>query len=121
LLDKSSVLLLFHLFNVIFTLNIKIDQLVEWSALFNGAKVKIKITLLKVITEPVKLTFNNSWLCFVDMKVVANVYISKNNRGISLRFIVDQQYGLSAFSQLKTILGSSSIYALKILLQICCN
>ncbi len=111
--DKSSVLLLFHLFNGNLHIKHKIDQLVEWSVLFNG-KSENKDNPLKVITEPVKLTFNNSWFSgFVDAEGCFNVYISKNNRGISLRFIVDQQYGLPVFSQLKTILGSGSIYARK--------
>lgn len=111
--DKSSVFLLFHLFNGNLHIKHKIDQLVEWSVLFND-KNENKDNPLKVFTEPVELSFNNSWFSgFVDAEGCFNVYISKNNRGISLRFIVDQQYGLPVFSQLKNILGSGSIYARK--------
>lgn len=41
------------------------------------------------------------------------MYISKNNKGISLRFIVDQKDGLLLFNKLKDILGSGSIYVRK--------
>jgi hypothetical protein len=53
------------------------------------------------------------FLYYAPLEGCFNVYISKNNRGISLRFIVDQPYGLPVFSQLKNILGSGSIYARK--------
>lgn len=109
--DQSDVLLLFHLFNGNLHIEHKINQLVEWSKLFNG---KNKDNLLEVITEPVKLSFNNSWLSgFVDAEGCFNVYVSKNNKGISLRFIVDQQDGLSVFNELKNILDTGSIYARK--------
>jgi hypothetical protein len=72
---------------------------------------------LLVVTEPVKLSFNNSWFSgFTDAEGCFNVYISKDSKGISLRFIVDQQYGLSLFNQLKDILDSvacASIYVRK--------
>lgn len=42
-----------------------------------------------------------------------NAYISKNNKAISLRFIVDQKDGLPLFDRLKDILGSGSIYTRK--------
>lgn len=111
--DQSSVLLLFHLLNGNLHIKHKIGQLVEWSKLFND-KLKKTATAVEVITEPVKLSFNNSWFSgFVDAEGCFNVYVSKNNKGISLRFIVDQQEGLSIFDELKIILGTGSIYARK--------
>ena len=108
--DKSNVLLLFYLFNGNLHIEHKITQLVEWSILFNN-KNENKDNPLKVITEPVGLSFNNSWFSgFVDAEGCFNVYVSKNNKGISLRFIVDRQYGLPVFNQLKVILDSGSIY-----------
>jgi len=108
--DKLSILLLFHLFNGNLHLKHKINQLVEWSILLNSKNDNN----LSIITEPVKLSFNNSWFSgFTDAEGCFNVYISKNNKGISLRFIVDQQDGLSLFNQLKDILDSGSIYARK--------
>ncbi len=102
---------MFHLFNGNLHIKHKIGQLVEWSKLFND---KNKDNPLEVITEPVKLSFNNSWLSgFVDAEGCFNVYVSKNNKGISLRFIVDQQVGLSVFDELKNILATGSIYARK--------
>jgi hypothetical protein len=69
---------------------------------------------VEVITKPVKLSFNNSWFSgFVDAEGCFNVYVFKNNKGISLRFIVDQQEGLPVFDDLKNILGTGSIYARK--------
>ena len=77
-------------------------------------KLKKIATAMEVITEPVKLSFNNSWFSgFVDAEGCFNVYVSKNNKGISLRFIVDQQEGLPIFDELKNILGTGSIYARK--------
>lgn len=109
--DQFSVLLLFHLFNGNLHVEHKINQLVAWSKLFND---KIEHNPLKVITEPVNLTFNNNWFSgFVDAEGCFNVYVSKNNKAISLRFIVDQQYGLPLFSQLRNLLDSGSIYARK--------
>lgn len=110
--DKSNIILLFHLFNGNLHIEHKIDQLVKWSVLLNN-KNNNKNNLL-VITEPVKLSLNNSWFSgFTDAEGCFNVYISKNSKGISLRFIVDQQYGLPLFNQLKDILGSGSIYVRK--------
>ena len=99
--DQSHVFLLFHLFNGNLHIKQKIGQLVEWSKLFNTKNME---NPLEVITEPVKLSLNNSWLSgFVDAEGCFNVYVSKNNKGISLRFIVDQQEGLSVFDELKNI------------------
>lgn len=109
--DQSSVFLLFHLFNGNLHIKHKIGQLVAWSKLFN-VKLKKTATAVEVITEPVKLSFNNSWFSgFVDAEGCFNVYVSKTNKGISLRFIVDQQEGLPVFDKLKNILGTGSIYA----------
>ena len=49
----------------------------------------------------------------MDAEGCFNVYVSKNNKGISLRFIVDQQNGLPLFNQLENLLDSGSIYARK--------
>ena len=49
----------------------------------------------------------------VGLEGCFNVYVSKNNKSISLRFIVDQQDGLSVFNELKIILDTGSIYARK--------
>jgi hypothetical protein len=69
---------------------------------------------LLVITELVNLSFNNSWFSgFTDAEGCFNVYIFKSNKGISLRFIVDQKDELLLFNQLKDILGSGSIYVRK--------
>lgn len=116
--DQSSVFLLFHLFNGNLHIKHKIGQLVEWSKLFNNKLRKTATVIptgyVEVITEPVKLSFNNSWFSgFVDAEGCFNVYVSKNNKGISLRFIVDQQEGLLVFEELKNILGTGSIYARK--------
>lgn len=124
--DQSHVFLLFHLFNGNLHIKHKIGQLVEWSKLFNTKNMENPAlpwegwilgsasNPLEVITEPVKLSLNNSWLSgFVDAEGCFNVYVSKNNKGISLRFIVDQQEGLSVFDELKNILGTGSIYARK--------
>lgn len=111
--DQSSIFLLFHLFNGNLHLKNKLDQLVEWSELLNS-KINNKENLLAVVTELAKLSFNNSWFSgFTDAEGCFNVYISKSNKGISLRFIVDQQEGLPLFNQLKYILGSGSIYTRK--------
>ena len=89
------------------------DPLVEWSVLWNS-KNNNKENLLLVVTELVKFSFNNSWFAgFTDAEGCFNVYISKSNKVISLRFIVDQKYGLPLFNQLKDILGSGSIYTRK--------
>ncbi len=110
--DQSCIILLFHLFNGNLHLKSKIDQLVEWSVLLNSKKNN-KENLL-VVPELVKLSFNNSWFSgFTDAEGCFNVYISKSNKSISLRFIVDQKDGLLLFNQLKDILGSGSIYTRK--------
>lgn len=110
--DQSSILLLFHLFNGNIHLKNKNDQLVEWSVLWNS-KNNNKEKLL-VVTKLVKLSLKNSWFSgFTDAEGCFNVYIPKNNKGISLRFIVDQKDGLPLFNQLKIILGSGSIYTRK--------
>ena len=113
--DQSSILLLFHIFNGNLHLKNKIDQLVEWSVpLWKRCKNKNKDDLLQVNTKLVKLSFNNNWFAgFTDAEGCFNVYISKSNKAISLRFIVDQKDGLSIFNQLKDILGSGSIYTRK--------
>ena len=100
--DQSHVFLLFHLFNGNLHIKHKIGQLVEWSKLFNTKNMENPAlpwegwilgsasNPLEVITEPVKLSLNNSWLSvFVDAEGGFNVYVSKNNKGISLRVIVD--------------------------------
>jgi len=69
---------------------------------------------LKVLTSPIKLSLNNSWFSrFVDAECFFNVYVAKNNRNVSLRFIVDQREGLSLFNDLKNILSYGSIYKRK--------
>lgn len=110
--DQSNILLLFHLFNGNLHLKYKMDQLVEWSVVWNSKNNNKEN--LSVITELVKFSFNNSWFSgFTDAEGCFNVYVSKSNKAISLRFIVDQKEGLSLFDQLKDILGSGSIYARK--------
>ncbi len=115
--DRSSVFLLFHLFNGNLHIDHKIKQLVAWSMLFKRFAENNSNPLPplgEVITKPVKLSFNNSWFSgFVDAEGCFNVYVTKNNKGISLRFIVDQQEGLPVFDELKNILGTGSIYARK--------
>jgi hypothetical protein len=49
----------------------------------------------------------------VDAEGCFNVYIPKSVKGVNIRFIVDQQYGLSLFKEIKDIFGSGSIYARK--------
>ena len=110
--DQSSILLLFHLFNGNLHLKSKLDQLVKWSELWNSKNNNKEN--LSVITELIKLSFNNSWFSgFTDAEGCFNVYISKSSKSISLRFIVDQKEGLPLFNQLKDILGSGSIYRRK--------
>ena len=107
--DQANILLLFYLFNGNLHIEHKISQLVEWFSLLNKNH-----NLLKVITKPVKLSLNNSWFSgFVDAEGCFNVYVSKTLKSISLRFIVDQQYGLSLFNALRDIFDSGSIYARK--------
>ena len=109
--DRSNVFLLFQLFNGNLHIKHKIGQLEEWAKLFKNQN---KYNHLEVITEPVKLSLNNSWLSgFVDAEGCFNVYVYKNIKSLSLRFIVDQQEGLSIFNELKFILGTGSIYARK--------
>ena len=125
--DQSNILLLFHLFNGNLHLKYKMDQLVEWSVLWNSKNSNKE--KLSVITELVKFSFNNSWFSgftlllslslrsikggcsAADAEGCFNVYVSKSSKAISLRFIVDQKEGLPLFNQLKDILGS--IYARK--------
>lgn len=110
--DLPSTLLLFHLFNGNLHLKHKNDQLVEWSKLLNSKNNNKEN--LQVITKLVDLSLNNSWFSgFTDAEGCFNVYVSKSNKGISLRFIVDQKDGLLLFNQLKDILGSGSIYTRK--------
>lgn len=109
--DRSNVFLLFQLFNGNLHTKHKIGQLEELGKLF---KDQNKYNPLEVITEPVKLSLNNSWLSgFVDAEGCFNVYVYKNIKSLSLRFIVDQQEGLSIFNELRFILGTGSIYARK--------
>lgn len=110
--DKSNILLLYHLFNGNLHLKSKMDQLVEWSVVWNSKNNNKE--KLSVITELVKFSFNNSWFAgFTDAEGCFNVYVSKSSKCINLRFIVDQKEGLPLFNQLKDILGSGSIYARK--------
>lgn len=107
--DKANVLLLFYLFNGNLHIKHKINQLIGWSSLLTKDN-----NLLNVITKPVKLSFNNSWFSgFVDAEGCFNVYVSKTYKSISLRFIVDQQYEVSLFNDLRDLLDSGSIYARK--------
>lgn len=107
--DQANIILLFYLFNGNLHIKHKINQLIRWSSLLNKNN-----NLLNVITKPVKLSFNNSLFSgFVDAEGCFNVYVSKTNKSISLRFIVDQQYGLSLFNDLRDLLDSGSIYARK--------
>ncbi len=110
--DLPSILLLFHLFNGNLHLKHKNDQLVEWSKLLNSKNNNKEN--YQVITELVNLSLNNSWFSgFTDAEGCFNVYISKSNKGISLRFIVDQKDEILLFNKLKDILGSGSIYTRK--------
>lgn len=107
---QSDVLLLFHLFNANLHLISKIEQLKEWSTQLNS-KVNNKDNKLKTITSPIKLLLNNGWFSgFVDAEGCFNVYVAKNNKDISIRFIVDQKEGLLLFNDLKNILSYGSIY-----------
>lgn len=107
---QSDVLLLFHLFNANLHLISKIEQLKEWSTQLNS-KVNNKDNKLKTITSPIKLLLNNGWFSgFVDAEGCFNVYVAKNNKDISIRFIVDQKEGLLLFNDLKKILSYGSIY-----------
>ena len=107
---QSDVLLLFHLFNANLHLISKIEQLKEWSTQLNS-KVNNKDNKLKTITSPIKLLLNNGWFSgFVDAEGCFSVYVAKNNKDISIRFIVDQKDGLLLFNDLKKILSYGSIY-----------
>ena len=94
---------------------------------------------MKVLTSPIKLSLNNSLFSgFVvpplpppdrgggegdlrgphgdpplDGEGCFNVYVAKNNKNVSLRFIVDQREGLFLFNDLKNILSYGSIYKRK--------
>lgn len=111
--EQSSVFLLFHLFNGNLHLKPRIEQLKEWSIKWNS-KLGNKDNQLKVITNPIKLSLDNSWFSgFVDAEGCFNVYVAKNNKNVSLRFIVDQKEGLSFFNDFKIIFGRGSIYSRK--------
>lgn len=111
--EQSSVFLLFHLFNGNLHLKPRIEQLKEWSIKWNS-KLGNKDNQLKVITNPIKFSLDNSWFSgFVDAEGCFNVYVAKNNKNVSLRFIVDQKEGLSFFNDLKIIFGRGSIYSRK--------
>ena len=91
----------------------RIEQLKEWSIKWNS-KLGNKDNQLKVITNPIKLSLDNSWFSgFVDAEGCFNVYVAKNNKNVSLRFIVDQKEGLSFFNDFKIIFGRGSIYSRK--------
>ena len=59
--EQSNVFLLFHLFNGNLHLIPRIEQLKEWSTQWNS-KVNNKYNQLKPITNPFKLSLDNSWL-----------------------------------------------------------
>jgi hypothetical protein len=109
--NQSDMLLLFHLFNGNLHFLAKIDQLVAWEKLLNS---KNKGDQVKAITKPVKLSLNNSWFSgFVDAEGCFNAYVAKNDKTVSLRFIVDQKDGTLFFNDLKHILNRGSIYSRK--------
>jgi hypothetical protein len=90
----------------------KIEQLIAWEKLWNS-KNKNKDSQLKAISNPVKLSLNNSWFSgFVDAEGCFNVYVAKNNK-VCLRFIVDQKEGALFFNGLKQMLNRGSIYSRK--------
>lgn len=108
--EQSNVFLLFHLFNGNLHLIPRIEQLKEWSTQWNS-KVNNKYNQLKPITNPVKLSLDNSWFSgFVDAEGCFNVYVAKNNKDVKIRFIVDQKEGALLFNDLKNILSYGSIY-----------
>jgi len=107
--EQSSVLLLFHLFNGNLHLLHRIGQLVAWEKLWNSKNKNVD-NQLKAITKLVQLSLNNSWFSgFVDAEGCFNVYVAKNNKDVSLRFIVDQKEGALFFNGLKHILNYGSI------------
>lgn len=111
--DQSSVFLLFNLFNGNLHLLHRIEQLKEWAQQWNN-KVNNKDNILKTIDNPVKFSLNNSWLSgFVDAEGCFNAYVTKNNKSVVLRFIVDQKNEVLLFNVLKNILSYGSIYIRK--------
>lgn len=109
--NQSDMLLLFRLFNGNLHFLSKINQLVAWEKLLNS---KNQGNQVKAITKPVELSLNNSWFSgFVDAEGCFNVYVAKNDKAVSLRFIVDQKDGTFFFNDLKQILKRGSIYSRK--------
>lgn len=110
--EQSSVLLLFHLFNGNLHLTPKIEQLVVWEKLWNSKDNNYLDS--QAITSPVQLSLNNSWFSgFTDAEGCFNVYVAKNNKDVSLRFIIDQKEGSILFNRLKDITTYGSIYSRK--------
>jgi len=47
---------------------------------------------LNTVTNPIKLSLNNSWFSgFVDVENCFKAYLTKSNRTVSLRFIIEQK------------------------------
>lgn len=110
--EQSCVLLLFHLFNGNLHLTPKIEQLVVWEKLWNSKDNNYLDS--QAITSPVQFSLNNSWFSgFTDAEGCFNVYVAKNNKDVSLRFVVDQKEGLILFNRLKDITTYGSIYSRK--------
>nr|QCW06897.1 hypothetical protein [Drechslerella brochopaga] len=108
---KEEILLLYHIFNGNLHLLHRIDQLSVWGDWLNKKYINNSLNL---ITEPVKLSLDNSWFSgFIDAEGCFNVYIAKNANSVTLRFIVDQKDSLLLFQSLKMLLGSGSIYSRK--------
>jgi len=111
--DQSSVFLLFHLFNGNLLMLHRIEQLKEWAQQWNR-KVNNKDNILKTIDSPIKFSLNNSWFSgFVDAEGCFNAYVTKSNKSVVLRFIVDQKNEVLLFNVLKNILSYGSIYIRK--------
>lgn len=68
----------------------RIEQLKEWAQQWNN-KVNNKDNILKTIDNPVKFSLNNSWLSGFVAEGCFNAYVTKNNKSVVLRFIVDQK------------------------------
>lgn len=110
---QGDIFLLFNLFNGNLHLENRILQLREWEKLWNS-KEKNKDNRLIVITKPMKLSLNNSWLSgFTDAEGCFNVYVYKNKKVVRMRFILDQKDGYLLFNDLKNILGAGSVYMRK--------
>lgn len=101
-----------NLFNGNLHLGPRIDQLVKWGNRWN---VKFPENLINIITTPVQFSFNSGWLSgFMDAEGCFNIYIPKNSVfTILTRFILDQKDGELLFKELRSILGSGSIYSRK--------